>query len=226
MTIATPSLNALYDALLEERRRTWDPAALKTAADQRRTLVEAAGKARFVRAGDKVPAFSLLDVEGGVLNSTDLLRTGPIALIFFRFADCPACNIALPFYDQHLAPSLSQAGIRLFAVSPQRPDRLLAIKQRHALSLDVATDPGNTLGRAFGILYEYDEASKQAALAGNRFIGDVTGTGTWELPQPAIVVIDQDATVRFADVSPDWLRRTEPALVQAALNGLHANRAA
>ena len=49
------------------------------------------------------------------------------------------------------------------------------------------------------------------------FIGDTTGTGTWELPQPTVVIIDRDGVVAFADVSPDWLVRTEaePILVAA-----------
>jgi peroxiredoxin len=50
----------------------------------------------------------------------------------------------------------------------------------------------------------------------------VTGTNSWTLPQPTILVIDTDATVRFVDVSPDWLARTEAETVLAALDGVRA----
>ena len=46
-----------------------------------------------------------------------------------------------------------------------------------------------------------------AALA-PRF-GEVIGTGTWELPQPTVLLIDTDGRVAFVEVSPDWLDRTE-----------------
>ncbi|WP_263596618.1 redoxin domain-containing protein [Pseudomonas sp. FEN] len=97
----------------------------------------------------------------------------------------------------------------MVAVSPQVPERLVEIKTRHHLQLQVTSDPDNNLGRRLGILYSFDEASRKAALAKGNFIGDTTGTGTWELPQPTVVVIAQDGTVAFVEVSPDWLVRTE-----------------
>jgi hypothetical protein len=48
----------------------------------------------------------------------------------------------------------------------------------------------------------------------------VTGTGTWELPQPAAIIIGQDRVVRFADVSPDWLQRIETGTVIDAVRAI------
>jgi hypothetical protein len=50
----------------------------------------------------------------------------------------------------------------------------------------------------------------------------VLGTGKWELPMPTIVVIDRSRVVRFADVHPDWLIRTEAAPVIDAVHSLTA----
>ena len=206
------SRKSLKDRLADlhaERVRTWDPAALKINVDQRRTLVEIADPAQWVQVGDRLDPFVLRDVEGGDLPLEALIRRGPAVLVFFRFAGCPACNIALPYYEEALAPGLRDLGATLVAVSPQVPERLGEIKTRHGLSFKVASDPDNTLGRRFGILYTADEASQAAQRAKGGFIGDTTGTGTWELPQPAVVVIDHERVVRFVDVSPDWLVRTE-----------------
>ncbi len=49
-----------------------------------------------------------------------------------------------------------------------------------------------------------------------RPIGEVTGTATWELPMPAAIVIDKQRVVQFAEVSPDWLVRTEAEPLIAA----------
>ncbi|PVM82262.1 peroxiredoxin-like family protein [Caulobacter endophyticus] len=207
-------------ALHAERVRTWDPAALKINIDQRARLVEAAEPEDWVKVGDKVAPFVLKDVEGGELTLDSLTAKGPAVLVFFRFAGCPACNIALPYYEETLAPALAAIGATLVAVSPQVPERLGEIRDRHGLSYRVASDPGNELGRRLGVLYTADEASQAAARAKGSFIGDVTGTGTWELPQPAVVVIDRKGVVRFADVSPDWLARTEAEPIIAAVRAL------
>lgn len=108
----------------------------------------------------------------------------------------------------------------LVAVSPQVPERLVEIKTRHTLQLQVASDPDNTLGRRLGILYSADEASRNAALAKGNHLGETTGTGTWELPQPTVVVIAGDGTVAFVEVSPDWLVRTEAEPVLQAVERL------
>lgn len=215
------SLTKQLADLHAERLRTWDPAALKINIDQRATLVEQADPSAWIKVGDRVEPFTLLNVEGGELTLKGLTGNGPAVLVFFRFAGCPACNIALPYYERALQPTLKALGVPLVAVSPQVPERLGEIRARHGLSFKVASDPGNTLGRRLGILYTADEASQAAQRAKGGSIGD-TGTGTWELPQPTVVVIGPDQVVRFADVSPDWLVRTEAEPVIAAVRALAA----
>ena len=199
------TLGELLGDLHAERERTWEPAALQLNIDQRRGLVESADPGRWIKAGDRVEPFELEEVDGQRLTLEGLTAHGPAVLVFFRFAGCPACNIALPFYDRELAPALKALGATLVAVSPQIPERLVEIKRRHALGFQVATDRDAVLARRFGVLYTANAATR----AKGNFIGDVTGTGTWELPQPTVVVIGPDRVVSFADVSPDWLLRTE-----------------
>jgi peroxiredoxin len=223
--MSEPSVRKKLADLHAERVRTYDPAALKINIDQRAALVEAAKTAQFIRVGDRVAPFTVQDVDGATLSLDDLLADGPAVLVFFRFAGCPACNIAIPHYEQALAPGLRALGASFTAISPQVPARLKEIKTRHGLSFNVASD-GNHLGRRFGILYTADAASQAAAQARGVDLGEVVGTGTWELPQPAAIVIGQDRIVHFADVSPDWMVRTEAEPILQAVRELTQARAA
>lgn len=215
--------NTLRDLLGElhaERERTWDPDQLQLNIDQRRELVEAAHPSNWVAAGDPAPSFSLEEVDGERLTRESLTFRGPAVLVFFRFAGCPACNIALPYYDRELAPGLRDLGATLVAVSPQVPERLVEIKRRHGLSFQVATDRDNALGSKLGILYTANAATQLASRLKGSFIGDTTGTGTWDLPQPTVLVIGRDRRVKYIDVSPDWLVRTEAETVLDAVRAL------
>ena len=214
--MTTPTLRSLFDDLHAERVRTWKPEDLQPNIDQRRKLVEEAPRRRFVKAGDRVEAFRLPEVDGGEVVLSDLLRRGPVVLVFFRFAGCPACNIALPYYASELHPGLEAAGATLVAVSPQVPERLVEIKRRHDLPFPVASDAGNGLARAFDLAFTTDGADKQRKLA--ELIGGPNG----DLPMPAVVVIAPDRCVAFADVTPDWLARTEAEPVLAAVRQLAA----
>jgi peroxiredoxin len=214
------SLNHLLAELHAGRVATWRPEDLRVNIEQRQLLVDTERTDQYIKVGDVVDSFSVPGVDGNIIDLDDLLAHGPVVIIFFRFAGCPACNIALPYYERALWPVLRQQGATLLALSPQIPDKLLAIKDRHGLGFLVGSDLHNELGRRFGILYSYDEPSKQAALARNSSIGEVTGTGTWELPKPAVLIIGTDRVVRFVEVSPDWLVRTEAEPIIEAVRAL------
>ena len=213
--MAQESLTEQFEALQAERARSWAPEQLAKNADRRARLVADFDPAKAVQVGDLVDPFDLEDADGNPLTLDQLLADGPAVLIFFRFAGCPACNIALPYYDRQLRPALEKARIRLVGVSPHLPEKGLgAIGDRHALGFPVASDRGNRLGRRFGITFDRDHVPEGQPSPG--WIGELTGTNTAELPQPTIIIIDQDRKVRFVDVSPDWLRRTEaPAILDA-----------
>lgn len=218
--MANETLNDLLAALHAERLRTWSEAQLKLNIDQRRELVEAADPTAWPQVGALAPDFALEEVEGERLDLAGLTANGPAVLVFFRFATCPACNIALPHYDRVLAPALRALGARLVAVSPQVPERLIDIKTRQNLGFEVATDRDALLSRQFGLLFTANSANQEASRASGSFIGDTTGLGTWELPQPAVIVIGQDRRIKFVEVSPDWLDRTEADAIIAAVRSL------
>jgi peroxiredoxin len=215
--MANEQLNEKFTALHAQRVQTMNPVDLGINIRQREHLVAHSDRSKFPKPGDKVPDFVLPDVAGGHVALADLLAQGPVVLVFFRFAGCPACNIALPHYEHHLYPALAARGVTLLALSPQVPEKLVEIKTRHNLSFRVASDTDNRLGKHFGIVFSPTPEAKANAEANGSNTGETTGTGTWELPMPAVILIGQDGIIRFADISPDWLARTEAADLLVAL---------
>lgn len=214
-TVLVKSLKDRFAELQAEREREWPPERLQANASQRQKLVDRFDPASIAQVGDKIGAVTFANVEGGTLNLAELTANGPAVLIFFRFATCPACNIALQYYEEALQPALRARGIPLVALSPQRPDLLRTIKERHALSFDVATDPGAALAGHLGITFVPDERPNPPPKG---WIGEVTGTGSWELAQPTVAIVDKAQTLRWITVSPDWLDRAEAADILAALD--------
>src|ERR1700722_14586075 len=216
----TPTVTGLLAELHAYRVQTMAPAALAANIDQRRGAARDPPRDAFVKAGDVVEPFTLPEVLGGTVDLDQLLAAGPVVLLFFRFAGCPACNISLRHYQQELYPALADLGVTLVAVSPQVPDKLAAIKNRYGLPFPVAADTGSGLGRRFGITFSPAPEARARALAKGSDLGAELGTGSWELPMPTVVVIDADRVGRFADVHPDWLVRTEADVVIDAVLAL------
>lgn len=214
--MSNESLTDQFVALHAERERTWPAAQLQKNIDTRAGLVADYDPAKHIAAGATLPDFELKDVTGGVITRDTLPPQGA-AFVFFRFAGCPACNIALPYYQRTLWPALQAQGVALIAVSPQVPERLIEIKTRHDLGFTVAADLDNHFGNALGITFEPTD-KPETPPAG--WIGEVAGTNSWALPQPTVLIVDGQGVVQFVDVSPDWLKRTESDTILAALPAL------
>ncbi|HKX22454.1 MAG TPA: peroxiredoxin-like family protein [Rhizorhapis sp.] len=209
-TIITATLKDRYAALQAERERSWPPAQLEGNARQRRQLVERFDPVAVAQPGTVLPPLSFAEVDGGTLTLDELTAEGAVLFVFFRFAGCPACNIALPYYAETLFPGLQEGGIRLVALSPQLPHLLRDIKQRHDLPYPVATDADNQFARLLHIVFQPDHRPSPPP---SGWIGEVTGTQSWELPQPALLLVGAGRVVRWLQVSPDWLDRPESDVI-------------
>ena len=208
------SLEQRFAELQAERERSWAPEQLAKNAGQRATLVKRFDPSAIAQTGDILPDVRLIDQDGAAVSLSTLVANGPAVLVFFRFGGCPACNIALPYYDETLALPLTLAGIPLLAVSAQTPvDR--SIIDRHNLSFPVTADPGYELARARNITFFPDDQPEVAP--GQPWIGATLGTQSYEIDQPAVLIVNPDLSVRRLWVSPDWLARTEAEDVLAEL---------
>ena len=185
------TVSTLLRGLAEERARTFEPAALQAAAARRAHAVAWAAANPAVPAGTVLKPFDLEEVDTGTLGLSDLTRSGPAVLLFFRFAGCSVCNLVLPHYGRSLAPQLARMNVPLVAISPQPSVDLAAIKHTHKLPFHVAYDPNNGLARQLGITFLPEEPPE--------------GTDLTELPHPTFVVVDGAGTVRWIEVRPDWM---------------------
>jgi hypothetical protein len=84
----------------------------------------------------------------------------------------------------------------------------------------VATDRDNALARSVGLGFTSNAASQAYARAKGSDLPSIIGTGTWELPMPTVLVVDRGRVVRFVDVTPDWMARTEAEPVLEAVRQL------
>lgn len=210
----TRSLKDRFADLQAERERTWSAEQLSRNAAQRGVLVKRHDPFAFPQRGEEITAFTLIDQNGAPVTRDELLADGPAALVFFRFGGCPACNVALPYYNETLLPELRQQGVKLVAVSAQVPvDQELA--NRHALGFPVTGDPDYALARRLNITFFPEE--QPPVSEGEPWIGRTLGTFSYEIDQPAVLVLDRNARVLFFDASPDWLHRTESETILAAL---------
>ena len=167
-----------------------------------------------------MPDCDLLDVHGAPTSLARLRGGRAAVVVFYRGAWCPYCNIALRTYQAELIPALGGRGVELIAVSPQKPDGSLTSAQSNELTYSVASDPGNKIATALGILTEPSPDSVAAQVKLGLDITEVNADGGTALPMPTVVVVDASGIIRWIDVHPNYTTRSEVPDILAAVDAV------
>ncbi|MDS0133802.1 MULTISPECIES: peroxiredoxin-like family protein [unclassified Amycolatopsis] len=173
-------------------------------ADRRRVATD------FAEVGAKIEDFTLPGADGAPIGLAGLVAEGPAVLVFYRGQWCPYCNLTLRTYQEELLPELEKRGAALAAISPQRPDGPVP-----GLGFPVLSDVGSTVARGLGLSYPVSDVVREAMKTLGTDLEQVNGS--WELVHPAVVVVGRDRVIRYIDVHPDFVTRTEPADILKAL---------
>lgn len=171
---------------------------------------------RALKAGDKLPAFTLDDPEGNKVSSTDLLAKGPLVISFYRGVWCPYCNMELQALQQALQ-EFQALGASLVAISPQNPVNSRKSVRQNSLDFPILSDPHNAVAAAFGLRFEMQDYLVELYKSLKNDLPAFNGDPSWTLPMPARYVVGQDGTILYAEVNPDYTRRPEPEDMLPAL---------
>jgi peroxiredoxin len=194
------------------------PAHVLAALESERAELNARGVPDSVlKAGALMPDGDLLDVDANPTTLTKVRGGKPAVVVFYRGQWCPYCNLTLRTYQQTLVPELTARGVALVAISPQTPDGSLSMREKHQLTFEVLSDPGNQIAGQLGILTGPTDDARQAQASLGLIIGEHNADGTDTTPMPAVVILDAEGTIRWIDVHPHYTSRTEPGQILQAM---------
>ena len=99
--------------------------------------------------GTFAPDFKLKTTDGKDVHLHELLRKGPVVLVFFKVS-CPVCQLTLPFLER----IRSSGRLPIFAVSQNDADDTRAFQHQFGVALPTLLDSENDgfrVSNAFGI---------------------------------------------------------------------------
>jgi peroxiredoxin len=203
---------------LTAKLRSLVPAERLATIDRAVAELKASGLAEHaLKAGDQAPDFALPDGDGTPWRSEDLLRHGPLVIIFYRGRWCAYCNAQLAALQQ-VHKEIASAGASLVAISPQTQKHSYMTRDMHRLRFPVLSDAGNQVARQFGLVYRL--SAEMQAMYESIFtkLPGYNGDPSWELPLAAAYLIQPDGTISFVQINEDWRQRAEPKEILRILN--------
>jgi peroxiredoxin len=172
---------------------------------------------RALKVGSKAPMFSLPNAKGGTTSLEALLKNGAAIVTFYRGGWCPFCNLQLRAMQQYL-PEFRTMNATLVAISPEMPDSSMKTADKNKLQFEVMSDAGNTVAKAFGVVYTLPEKMRAAYQSMLQRYNGVENAG--ELPIAATYVINKQGIVTYAFLDTDYRKRAEPASILRHLKEL------
>ncbi len=172
---------------------------------------------RALQPGDTAPTFALPDGDGMLWRSEDLLRSGPLVIVFYRGRWCAYCNTQLAAL-QEIHSQIAAAGASLVAISPQTQKHSYMTRDMHKLRFPVLSDSGNEVAKQFGLVWRLSPELQQMYEGIMTKLPGYNGDQSWELPLAATYVVQPSGVISFARVDVDWRKRPEPEEILEHLN--------
>ena len=120
--------------------------------------------------GSIAPEFELLTPEGAPLNLTDSIRSGPLALVFYK-SSCSTCQFTFPFIQKMFQGLTSDSQPRIWGISQDENEETRNFRDEYKLEFPIGVDD-----HPYAISSAYEL----------RFV-------------PTLYLIDQQRRVRIAD---------------------------
>lgn len=141
--------------------------------------------------------------DGGRPFALADLRGRPVLLKFFRGHWCPYCTAELRRWEAELRPALAAQDVAIVTVCADTADEIRAGRAKHGLQATMLPDPDLAITDRFGVRNPRNFAPRPGVII--------------PLPIPTTILVDAGGIVRWVDQATDYMRRSDPQRVLAAV---------
>ncbi|MEO1023198.1 MAG: peroxiredoxin-like family protein [Bacteroidota bacterium] len=162
-----------------------------------------------------IPEGALTSIDGTSIVLSELTNKGPAVLIFYRGGWCPYCNRHLAELKD-IETKLAELGYQVFAISPDRPEKLKETVAKNELSYTLLSDSPMAVTKAFGLAYKVNDATVKRYKSVGLDLEADSGYDHHLLPAPAVYIIGSDGKVKFNYVNPNYKERVPGDILLSA----------
>jgi peroxiredoxin len=168
--------------------------------------------------GEKAPEFNETDVDGRTVALKELLKKGPVILIFYRDAVCPYGKQEI-FELQDKMAQMAKSGKTVIAVGPDR-DMAKQSFTRAGITNEVPfiEDKNYNIHTKYKVTYRLDELTKSMYERKGLTLNKTDADGAYSLSMPSIFIISPDARVKYANCNTDSKAEQTISFIEKILN--------
>jgi len=164
-----------------------------------------------IAVGQRAPDATLEDITGKKQKLSELYKSGPTFVVFYRGGWCPFCNIQL--HDLGAAKAdFDKRGVKLVAISVDKPSEEAKTQAKDGVPFPMLSDSKLVAHKGFKVVHVAGEEELKKMTSFGVDLGAYSGEGHKSYAVPAVYLVDKTGVVRFAHVDEDY--KTRPSVKQ------------
>lgn len=166
--------------------------------------------------GSKAPDFKANDQRGNEIHLKDLLKKGPVVLVFYRGYWCPFCNRELSRFQDSIGLILDK-GATVVAVTPEMPENIAKTVEKTKAEFSILHDEDLKIMKAYDVDFVVPENTVNRYRTADIDLTKINGKSGAVLPVPGVFIIDKEQTITYRFFDPDYKKRPSVKEIVAAL---------
>lgn len=166
-------------------------------------------KEKSLKIKDRISPFSLLNASSNIIHAKDIIdKNNYTVLSFYHGSWSNACNKQLKKLEK-IKKELKILNTKILALSAQTPQNSLLTRKSNELSYEVLSDKNNTVAKSLGIVFTLSSEFKTIYESFGVDLIQSNKSNTFELPLPAIFIINKNYEIIFTFIEEDYTKRCE-----------------
>lgn len=156
----------------------------------------------------KAKDFKGTDQNGNSLRLKDLVKKGPVVLVFYRGNWSVHCTRHLKQLQDSL-DAFTAKKTTVIAVSPELPENIAKTVEKTGATFPVIYDEELKISKAYDVDYEVAQNTVTQYKRTNINLDEINGKNGFHLPITATYIIDKENTVIYRFFQNDYKKRPE-----------------
>ncbi len=169
--------------------------------------------------GEKIPEGALKNIDNKEVSILELTKKKPTVIIFYRGGWCPYCNKQLGGINA-IENEIDSLGFQVLAISPDDSLHLNKTMNKKELKYTLLSNSKMQYAQKMGIAFKVDKKTIKKYKIFGIDLEKASGESHFQLPAPAVFVIDKKGTIQFSYINPNYKIRLEPEILLAVLKSM------
>jgi len=153
------------------------------------------------------PRIQAVSIDGEHIDTDELIKNGPVVVMFYRGEWCPVCNKYLSEMNESL-PSIKAKGAVVLAIGPELPENAAKTKEATASDFIFIADTSLQILKDYDVLFDVTEKyQKKIRTFLSTDIAENNGKEDAQLPVPATFIISQEGVIIYKQFDLNYKNR-------------------